>query len=173
MTRHPFLRVFPSGLSPVFIGSDFFTTTGPSAILQAIVRAFLSVIPSLPCAIWLKEPTGLPPVIAPSVPSIPTLNTSVCPAGRFPFRVFPQDARFAQVSPFFRRVALHRRHLWFTYCSGLDFACRPFGFFLAEDTLSTLLRVERGCVLRLRHLKGSYRVDFDHLDGATAGRTKK
>lgn len=38
--------------------------------------------------------------------------------------------------------------------SGLDFACRPFGFFLTEDTLPIRLPSVDGCLLRLRHFKG-------------------
>lgn len=38
--------------------------------------------------------------------------------------------------------------------SGLDFACRPFGFFLAEDTLPNRQSLVVGCLLRLRHFKG-------------------
>ncbi|MNI66387.1 hypothetical protein D3C73_1219480 [compost metagenome] len=38
--------------------------------------------------------------------------------------------------------------------SGLDFACRPFGFFLAEDTLPNRQPLVVGCLLRLRHFKG-------------------
>lgn len=38
--------------------------------------------------------------------------------------------------------------------SGLDFACRPFRFFLTEDTLPIRLMLFAGCLLRLRHFKG-------------------
>lgn len=71
----------------------------------------------------------------------------------FPFRCFPIGCAWAQVSPFLGRVTLHRRHLWFTYCSGLDFACRPFRFSLTGDTLSILPYLER-MLLRLRYFKG-------------------
>jgi hypothetical protein len=75
--------------------------------------------------------------------------------GHFPFSCFPvKCACAAQISPFSWRVIQHRRHLWFTHCSGLDFACRPFRFSLAEDTLSTLPFIERGLYTGYGTLKG-------------------
>jgi hypothetical protein len=57
-----------------------------------------------------------------------------------PLSCFPvKFAITAKVSPFSGRVTQHRRHLWFTLHSGLDFACRPFRFILTDDTLSVLL----------------------------------
>jgi hypothetical protein len=63
--------------------------------------------------------------------------------------------------------------LWFTLCSGLDFACRPFRFPFTRDILSDLPKRVRS-LLRLRQLqRKSYRMDLNHLDHVTAGHTKK
>src|SRR5699024_12776479 len=69
-----------------------------------------------------------------------------------PFPCFPIRCVFAQVSPFFGRVTQHRRHLWFTCCFGLDFACGPFRFSLTGNTLSILPCLER-ILLRLRFFR--------------------
>jgi hypothetical protein len=150
------VRVFPSTLSPAFIGSDFLTTTERSAISQPIGLAFPSgyTSPTL-FTFALRKLRDFPQSSTRSVPSILTLITSMSLAGLIPFLVFLQDKRMhAKASPFFRRVAQHLRHLWFTLHSGLDFACRPFGFRLAADTLSVLLLRRVGPLLRLRHFKG-------------------
>lgn len=150
------IRVFPSILSPAFIGSDFLTTTERSAISQPIGLAFpfRLYLPYL-IRVCVKETTRLPSVIYTFCSIHPDPNHVDAPCRSCPFPVFLLDKRkCAKASPFCGRVAQHRRHLWFTLYSGLDFACRPFGFRLAADTLSILLLRRVGPLLRLRHFKG-------------------
>jgi hypothetical protein len=172
---HTFIQVFPSILLPAFIGLDLLTTTdNPPPAVPSIRLSLLGYTSSTLDTFVPRSLQSFPRSSTHSVPSILTLITSVSPVGLFPLLVFLQDVPSAQASPFFRRVALHYRHLWFTLHSGLDFACRPFRFSLTGDTLSVLLLWKLGPLLRLRHFKGeSYRVDLNHLDCATAGHTEK
>jgi hypothetical protein len=150
------IRVFPSTLLPAFIGSDFLATTERSAISQPIGSAFPFglYLPYL-VRVCVKETTRLPSVIYTFCSVHPDPNHVDEPCRSYPFPVFLQGKRLpAKASPFCRRVALHRRHLWFTLHSGLDFACRPFGFRLTANTLSVLLLRRVGPLLRLRHFKG-------------------
>jgi hypothetical protein len=88
-----------------------------------------------------------------SIPSILTLNTSMSLAGHIPFVlsckicISQRFPRFHGGSPYIAATSgsLH---------SGLDFACRPFRFPLARDTLSVLLQRRGGPLLRLRYFKG-------------------
>ena len=82
----------------------------------------------------------------------PNPNHVDVPYRSIPFPCFPIRCVFAQVSPFFGRVTQHRRHLWFTCCFGLDFACGPFRFSLTGNTLSILPCLER-ILLRLRFFR--------------------
>jgi hypothetical protein len=128
-TKRTLIRVLSSRLSPAFIGSDFLATTGRSAISPPVASAFPSGL-YLPCltAFAARRRRDFPQSSSHSVPSILTLITSMSLAGHTPFLFSCKIRQYAKVSPFLRRVTQHLRHLWFTYCSGLDFACRPFGF---------------------------------------------
>lgn len=91
-TRRTLIRVFPSILSPAFIGPDFLATTGRSATSQPIDSAFPFglYLPYLAAfAVWRLR--GFPRSSSHSVPSILTLITSMSLAGHIPFRVFLQD----------------------------------------------------------------------------------
>ena len=136
------IRVFSSRLLPAFIGSDLLTTTERSAISQPIDSAFPFgyTSPTL-SAFASRKLRDFPQLSAHSIPSILTLITSMSLAGRIPFVLsckiclsqrFP---RFHGGSPYIAATSgsLH---------SGLDFACRPFGFSLTRDTLPILFLLE-------------------------------
>lgn len=148
------IQVFPSRLLPAFIGSDLLATTERSATSQPIGLAF-------PYGLYLtylihvcgRRLRRFPRSSAHSIPSILTLITSMSLAGHIPFVLscklclsqrFP---RFLGGSPCIAATSGSPH-------SGLDFACRPFRFSLARDTLSVLLLRRGGPLLRLRHFKG-------------------
>lgn len=133
----------------------------------------LRVIPPLPHPRFAsRKLRDFPQLSAHSIPSILTLITSISLTGRIPLFVCLQDIhlyRFPRSLGGSPSIAATSGSPHF----GLDFACRPFGFILANDTLPVLFRSGIGLLLRLRHFKGqSYRVDLNHLDCATVRRTK-
>lgn len=98
----------------------------------------------------------LPPVITHSVPSIPTIITSMRPIGHCPFSSLPTG---------YLNIGFP------VYSAGHPSSPRfPF----TGDTLSIQPTIGRGFLLRLRYLKGqSYRSDLNHLDCTTVGHTNK
>jgi hypothetical protein len=136
------IRVLSSRLLPAFIGSDLLTTTERSAISQPIGLAFPFrgyTDPTL-YAFTSRKLRDFPRSSAHSLPSILTLIPSMSLVGHVPLFVFLQDMLIRIGFPFFGRVE-HRRTSGSPH-SGLDFACRPFGFPLARDTLPVLLPFE-------------------------------
>ncbi len=104
--------------------------------------------------VCVKEITRLPSVISTFYSIHPDPNHVDEPCRSYPFRAFLQNMLLAKVSPFSRRVTLHRRHLWFT----------AFRAGLCLQTLQILPRGRHpvspppfgrvGLLLRLRHFKG-------------------
>lgn len=74
----------------------------------------LRVIPPLPYPRLRQETTTLPSVICTFYSIHPDPNHVDESCRSYPFRAFLQAMLVAKVSPFSRRVTLHRRHLWFT-----------------------------------------------------------
>ena len=138
---HILIRVLSSRLLPAFIGSDLLATTGRSAISQPIDSAFpLRLYLPYLVRVCVKETTRFPSVICTFYSIHPDPNHVDEPCRSYPFVCFP--ARYAHWHRF-------PRFLGGSPCiaatsgsphSGLDFACRPFGFPLARDTLPVLLR---------------------------------
>ena len=149
------IQVLSSSLLPAFIGSDLLATTERSAISQLIDSAFPFGL-YLPYLIHVcaKETTRLPSVICTFCSIHPDPNHVDEPRRSYPFRAFLQDMRISQRFPRFLGGSPNIAATSGSLHSGLDFACRPFRFSLAGDTLSVLLLRRVGPLLRLRHFKG-------------------
>ena len=86
-----------------------------------------------------KETTRLPSVICTFCSIHPDPNHVDESCRSYPFRVFLQDIRFRIGFPDFYGGSPNIAATSGSPHSGLDFACRPFGFFLTKDTLPVLL----------------------------------
>lgn len=104
--------------------------------------------------VCVKETTRLPSVICTFCSIHPDPNHVDESCRSFPFVCFPVRYTISYRFPRFYGGSPSIAATSGSLHSGLDFACRPFGFFLTEDTLPIQQPSVAGCLLRLRHFKG-------------------
>jgi hypothetical protein len=137
------IRVLSSRLLPAFIGSDLLATTGRSAISQPIGSTFPSrLYLSYLVRVYVKETTRLPSVIYTFCSIHPDPNHVDEPCRSYPFICFPARYAYSHKFPRFHGGSPYIAATSGSPHSGLDFACRPFGFPLTRDTLPILLLLE-------------------------------
>lgn len=105
--------------------------------------------------VYVKETTRLPSVICTFYSIHPDPNHVDESYWSFPFGCFPVGYTISYRLPRFSGGSPNIAATSGSLHSGLDFACRPFRFFLTEDTLPILATGRlQGYLLRLRHFKG-------------------